>query len=48
MSKSFEAYADADFCGNWDKSIAMEDSDTARSRSGFLLTYAGVPLQWGS
>jgi len=45
---SFNCWADADFVGTWEKSIAMEDITTARSRSGYLLTYAACPLLWAS
>ena len=47
-TKSFECYVDADFCGNWDKNIAAEDPNTAKSRSGFVIKYAGVPIYWSS
>lgn len=43
-----EIYVDADFAGNWDPSLAGEDIDTARSRHGYIITYAGVPLLWKS
>ena len=46
--ESFECYMDADYCGNWDKSIAADDPDTARSRHGFIVKYAGVPIYWAS
>ena len=45
---SFEVYADADFCGLWDKSIAQEDPVTAKSRTGYLVMYAGCPIIWES
>jgi Reverse transcriptase (RNA-dependent DNA polymerase) len=45
---SFEVYADADYCGLWDKSIAMEDPTTAKSRTGFIVMYAGCPIIWAS
>ena len=45
---SFKVWADADFSGNWNAETAMEDSDTARSRSGFIITYLGVPILWKS
>jgi histone deacetylase 1/2 len=45
---SFHCWADADFVGNWERSIAMEDINTARSRSGYLITYAACPLLWAS
>jgi hypothetical protein len=46
--KSFEVYADADFSGNWDSSIAEFEPATARSRSGFVIMYAGCPIAWAS
>jgi hypothetical protein len=46
---SFQVWADADFSGNWDDpDEAMTDSNTARSRSGFIITYMGCPLLWKS
>jgi Reverse transcriptase (RNA-dependent DNA polymerase) len=45
---SFVVYADADFCGLWDKTIAGEDPTTAKSRTGYLVTYAGCPIIWAS
>ena len=45
---SFNCWADADFVGNWEKSIALEDINTARSQSGYLITYAACPLIWTS
>ena len=47
-SKGMEIYADADFAGAWDPKLAGEDIDTARSRHGYIITYAGVPLLWKS
>jgi hypothetical protein len=44
----FECYADADYCGNWSHSIAMENIDTARSRTGYFVTFASCPLLWAS
>jgi hypothetical protein len=44
----FECYADADYCGNWHRSIAMENVDTARSRTGYLVLFACCPLLWAS
>lgn len=46
--KSFECYCDADFSGNWDATIAEFDGSTARSRSGYVIMYAGCPVSWGS
>jgi hypothetical protein len=46
--KSFECYVDADFSGNWDKRIAAEDPNTAKSRHGFVIKYGGAPIYWAS
>jgi hypothetical protein len=46
--RGFECYVDADFAGNWDKDDAMDDPDTARSRSGYIITYANCPTIWAS
>jgi hypothetical protein len=42
---SFDCYVDADFSRNWDKDNATNDSDTARSRSGYIMVvlYSGNP-----
>ena len=42
---SFECWADADYAGNWCRDFAMEDIGTARSRSGYLITYAGCLMR---
>jgi hypothetical protein len=47
-SKSVEIHVDADFAGNWDPELAGEDIDTSRSRHGFVISYAGVPVLWKS
>ena len=44
----FTCFADADYCGNWNRSIAMEHIDTARSRTGYLVQFACCPLLWAS
>ncbi len=45
---NFEVWADADFAGNWVKEDAPWDKDTARSRSGYVIKYLGVPILWKS
>jgi hypothetical protein len=45
---SFECYADADFCGLWNRDTAEHDQSTAKSRLGYLLTYAACPIVWCS
>ena len=48
-SSSFDCYVDADFAGNWDPDGKPEqDSDTARSRTGFVVLYANCPIIWAS
>ena len=47
-SDEFEVWADADFSGNWLKEEAEFDSNTARSRSGFIVSYLGCPIMWKS
>jgi hypothetical protein len=45
---SFECYVDADFCGNWNADTASEDAGTAKSRTGYVIKYAGCPITWQS
>lgn len=47
--RSLDCYVDASFAGEWVKGRedqAMSDPNTARSRTGFIILYAGVPLTW--
>lgn len=46
--KDLEVYVDASFCGDWDPTEAAQDRDTARSRHGYIINYAGCPLLWKS
>jgi len=46
-SRGLEVYVDADFAGNWDPK-EFEDPDTARSRHGYFITFAGCPIVWKS
>lgn len=48
MDRQFEVFVDADWAGLWDKASAEKDMNTARSRSGFLITYAKCPVLWQS
>jgi hypothetical protein len=41
-------YADADFAGNWNEQLAPDNKSTARSRTGYLIKYAGMPITWAS
>ena len=47
-SRSFEVFADADFCGNWYRPTAAQDPSTAKSRTGYAIMYAGCPIIWAS
>ena len=47
LRKQLEVYVDADFAGNWDPK-ETQDRDTARSRHGYYITYAGCPILWKS
>ncbi len=43
-SKGFEDYCDADFSGNWNREFAETDPSIAKSRSGWIVFYAGCPI----
>ena len=47
-SLGLEVHVDADFAGAWDSELAGIDIDTARSRHGYIIRYAGVPIMWQS
>ena len=42
----FTVYVDADFSGLWDRRTAEDDPNTARSRTGFVIMFAGCPIIW--
>ena len=46
--RGFDCYCDADFAGNWNRSFAQHDPSTAKSRSGWIVFYAGCPVIWAS
>ena len=46
--KGFQCYCNADFAGNWNKPFAATDPNTAKSRSGWIVFYAGFPIIWAS
>jgi hypothetical protein len=46
--KSFEVHVDCDFAGNWVKEAAMGDPPTAKSRTGYVISYGGCPIIWAS
>jgi Reverse transcriptase (RNA-dependent DNA polymerase) len=43
-----ELFVDSDWSGNWDREIAADEPDTARSRHGYVLKYRGCPIFWAS
>ena len=45
--QGLEVYVDANFAGNWDPDES-NNVDTARSRHGYLIYYAGCPIAWKS
>jgi hypothetical protein len=46
--KDLEVFIDASFCGDLCPEEAAMDRDTARSRHGYIIQYAGCPLLWKS
>ena len=46
--KEPEVFVDASYCGDWDPIEATRDRDTARSRHGYIIKYAGCSLLWKS
>jgi hypothetical protein len=47
LDKGFECMATADFAGNWNPNFA-NDTSGAYSRTGYVISYAGCPVIWGS
>ena len=45
---SLECFCDADFCGQWSKTLAPKDAGTAKSRAGYVIFFAGCPIVWSS
>ncbi len=43
-----ECYVDASHAGDWKQLTAIDVPDTARSRTGYVLSYAKRPLVWAS
>ena len=44
----FDCWVDADFSGNWRYNDAHVDPMTAKSRSGWIIHFAGAPITWAS
>ena len=47
LTRGLEVFVDADLMGNW-ISIDSLNRDTARSRHGYIIMYAGCPVVWKS
>ena len=47
MDKGLEVHVDADIAGDWDKDDS-ENTDNARLRHGFVISYKGCPIVWKS
>ena len=43
-----KVYVDAYWSGNWHKSTSAVNSSTAKSRSGFVISFSGCPILWQS
>ncbi len=46
-TKGLEVHVDSDFVGSWDPAD-VHNSDTAKSRHGFVISFAGCPICWKS
>jgi hypothetical protein len=44
----FVCWVDASHAGEWKKETAADDIDTAKSRTGCIIMFAGCPLIWSS
>ena len=47
-NRSVEVHVDADFCGNFNSNTSSEDISTSKSRTGYVISFAGCPVTWGS
>jgi hypothetical protein len=45
---TFDCWVDASHAGYWKKQMAADDIDTAKSRTGYVIMFAGCPLIWSS
>ena len=48
VSKSFEVYADANFCENWHCPTAGNNPSTTKYRTGYSILYSGCLIIWCS
>ena len=47
-NESLNCYVDSDFIGNWNINDARDDPSTAKSRTGYIITFGGCPVIWKS
>jgi hypothetical protein len=45
---SFDCWVDASHASEWSSKTAIDDPNTARSRMGYVICYAGCPMFWAS
>ena len=45
-SNSFEVYANEKFDGDWNRLTAPYNTSTAKSRTGYVVTFANYPIVW--
>jgi hypothetical protein len=46
--EGMECWVDAAHASEWNNSTPSNDPNTARSRMGYVITYAGCPMHWSS
>jgi len=46
--EGMECWVDASHASEWSHKSAADDPNTARSRMGYVITYAGCPMHWAS
>jgi hypothetical protein len=46
--QSHECYVNASHAGDWKQQSAADDPSTAKSRTGYIITFANCPLVWAS
>jgi histone deacetylase 1/2 len=45
--RNLDCYVDADFAGMWDQ-YTSDDPNSVKSRTGYVITFAGCPVLWAS
>jgi hypothetical protein len=46
--EGMECWVDASHASEWNNKTLSSDPSTARSRMGYIITYAGCPMHWSS